>query len=230
MYDQDDLLPISALQHLSFCERQCALIHIEGLWSENMFTAQGREFHERAHEEETVTREGVRIAHGLRLRSLRLGLSGHTDVVEFHPSDEDAASGVPLAGLPGRWQPFPVEYKRGRPKPDICDEVQVCAQAMCLEEMLGASVPEGAIFYGKPRRRMALTCGPELRGQTERLALRLHELIAAGVTPPARYEKKCRGCSMISLCMPETAGAGRSARRYLDEAITQALQDGGEVT
>jgi len=230
MYDEDDLLPISALSHLAYCERRCALIHIERAWSENMFTAQGREFHERAHEEETVTREGVRVSRGLRLRSLRLGLSGQADVVEFHPSDEDAASGVPLAGLPGLWQPFPVEYKRGRPKPDICDEVQVCAQAMCIEEMLDATVPEGAIFYGKPRRRMEVTCGPELRSQTERLTLRLHELIAAGVTPPARYEKKCRGCSMISLCMPETAGAGRSARRYLDDAIAEVTRDEEALT
>lgn len=230
MYNEDDLLPISALSHLAYCERRCALIHIERAWSENVFTAQGREFHEHAHEPDTVTREGVRIAHGLRLRSLRLGLSGQADVVEFHPSDGDAASGVPLAGLPGRWRAYPVEYKRGRPKPDIGDEVQLCAQAICLEEMLGATVPVGAIFYGKPRRRTEVIIGPELRSQTERLALRLHELIATGVTPPARYEKKCRGCSMISLCMPETAGAGRSARRYLDDAIAEAIEDGDDVT
>jgi len=235
MYDEDDLLPISALQHLVFCERQCALIHIEGAWAENMLTAQGRELHERAHEAETVMREGVRTCRGLRLRSLRLGLTGQADVVEFHRcdedsrhSDEDAVSGAPLAGLPGLWRPFPVEYKRGRPKPDICDEVQLCAQALCLEEMLNTSVPAGAIFYGQPRRRMEVTCGPDLRRETERLALRLHEFIAAGITPPAGHERKCRGCSMLSLCLPETAGAGRSALQYLDDAISEALQDGGQ--
>ncbi len=235
MYDEDDLLPISALQHLVFCERQCALIHIEGLWAENMLTAQGREAHDRAHEAETVTRDGVRICRGLRLRSVRLGLSGQADVVEFYrsgederASDEKVAPGVPLEGLPGLWCPFPVEYKRGRPKPDICDEVQLCAQAVCLEEMLGVTVPMGAIFYGQPRRRMEVPCGAELRSQTEALALRLHEFIAAGVTPPAHYEKKCRGCSLVSLCMPETAGAGRSARRYLDDAIAEATQDRGQ--
>jgi len=230
MYDEDDLLPISALSHLAYCERRCALIHLEGAWDENLYTAEGRELHERAHEAETATREGLRVCRGLYLRSLRLGLSGRADVVEFHRCEEEAAPGVPLAGLPGLWRPFPVEYKRGRPKPDLGDEVQLCAQALCLEEMLGASVPAGAIFYGQPRRRLEVTLGPDLRGETERLAGHLHEFIAAGVTPAARYDRKCRGCSMISLCLPESAGAGRSARRYLDEAIRQTLQDGGDVT
>ncbi len=235
MYDEDDLLPISALSHLAYCERRCALIHIEGAWAENLFTAEGRELHERAHEAGTVMREGVRTCRGLRLRSLRLGLTGQADVVEFHRCDEDsrqsdegAVPGVPLAGLPGLWRPFPVEYKRGRPKPDIGDEVQLCAQALCLEEMLNTSVPAGAIFYGQPRRRTDVTFGPELRRQTEALAPHLHEFIAAGVTPPAQYEKKCRGCSMLSLCMPKSAGSGRSARRYLDDAISEALQDGSQ--
>jgi len=225
MYDEDELLPISALQHLVFCPRQCALIHIEGLWAENLLTAQGREIHDRAHEAETTTREGVRICRGLYLRSLRLGLSGKADVVELHRCEEEDASGVPFEGLPGRWRVFPVEYKRGRPKPDICDEVQLCAQAICLEEMLGASVPAGAIFYGQPRRRTEIVFTESLRRDTERLALHLHEFIAAGVTPPARYARKCKGCSMASLCLPETAGSRRSARQYLQDAIAHVAEE-----
>ncbi len=141
IYSEDDLFMISALQHYAFCPRQCALIHIEQAWLENRWTAEGRILHERVHEQEGESRAGVRIERGLPLRSLRLGLVGVADVVEFHP----------LPG--GGWQLFPVEYKRGKPKPDHCDEVQLCAQAMCLEEMMGVEVSQGALFYGKTRHR-----------------------------------------------------------------------------
>jgi len=127
-YAEDDLLPLSGLQHLVFCERQWALIHIEQMWSENRLTAEGRALHDRAHDAGSESRPGLRIARGLRLRSLRLGLSGQADVVEFRA----APSGVSLPAENGLWQPFPVEYKRGRPKPDHCDHVQLCAQALCL--------------------------------------------------------------------------------------------------
>ena len=133
MYSEDDLLPISALQHLAFCERQWALIHLEGVWAENQLTAEGRVMHDRAHEPGTESRGDIRISRGLRLRSLRLGLSGIADVVEFHrcgrPDDVD---GVCLPGVSGSWAPFPVEYKRGRPKSGPFDEIQLCAQALCL--------------------------------------------------------------------------------------------------
>src|SRR5579859_4686917 len=148
MYSEEDLLPISALQHLAFCERQWALIHLEGVWAENQLTAEGRVIHDRAHEPGTESRGDVRVSRGLRLRSLRLGLSGIADVVEFHRCGRRGdtsgkglvASGVALPSVSGSWAPFPVEYKRGRPKSGPFDEIQLCAQALCLEEMLGVPV------------------------------------------------------------------------------------------
>jgi CRISPR-associated exonuclease Cas4 len=215
MFEDDDLLPISALQHLAFCERQWGLMYLEGQWRENRLTVQGRHLHERAHEGGHESRPGRRITRGLRLCSYRLGLTGQADVVEFD----------------GQGQPFPVEYKRGKPKPDDCDLVQLCAQALCLEEMLGAAVPAGAMFYGRPRRRMEVRFDDALRRRTEDLAARLHELTRAGVTPSARYEKKCRNCSLVDLCLPKTAGAGRSARGYLADMLANlggecAMDDG----
>jgi CRISPR-associated exonuclease Cas4 len=216
MYSEDELLPLSALQHLVFCERQWALIHLEQQWAENRLTAEGRQMHERADEGKDEIRDGVRICRGLNLRSLRLGLVGRADVVEFHP---DVKSGKSL--------PFPVEYKRGRPKLDRCDEVQLCAQALCLEEMLEIRVPAGAIFYGQPRRRAEINFDAELRQETENLAARLHVLNAARITPKARYEKKCDHCSLYSICLPKTTGA-LSAQKYLQRSVAAAIAGSGE--
>ncbi len=207
MYSEDELLPLSALQHFVFCQRQCALIHLEGAWDDNRLTVEGRILHERVHDGEDEARGDIRIARGLRLRSLKLGLTGQADVVEFHRQTD------------GSWRPFPVEYKRGRPKPDICDKVQVCAQALCLEEMLGVAIGEGSIFYGQPRRRHDVAFGPELRTQTEDAARRLRELVRSGETPRASYEKKCENCSLLDLCMPEIVGRGKSATGYLNGVI-----------
>ena len=218
MYSEDDLLPLSALQHLLFCERQCMLIHVEQAWSENRLTAEGRLLHERVHEGEDESRRNVRIVRGLRLRSLRLGLTGVADVVEFRHC-ESGESGVELANAPGLWHPFPVEYKRGKPKPDDSDKVQLCAQALCLEEMLSATVPEGAMFYGQPRRRLDVSFDEALRGVTEQTAERLHRLLETGQTPAAVYSKKCANCSLVHLCLPETAGRGKSAVRYLGQMV-----------
>ncbi len=202
IYEEDDLLPLSALQHLLFCERQCALIHLEGVWDDNRLTVEGRIMHERVHEADDENRSDVRIARGVRLRSLRLGLTGQADVVEFR-----------LAG--DRWAPFPVEYKRGRPKPNACDEVQLCAQALCLEEMLKVAIPGGAIFYGQPRRRHPVQFHPALRLQTQAAARRLHELLKTGITPPAVYEKKCENCSLLHICAPKTVGRRKSSAKYI---------------
>jgi CRISPR-associated exonuclease Cas4 len=215
MYSEDDLLPLSGLQHLAFCERQWGLIHIEQAWSENRLTAEGREMHERAHEAGSESRPGVRVAHGLRVRSLRLGVSGEADVVEFRAS----AVGVSLPGEDGLWQPFPVEYKRGRPKPDHCDLVQLCAQALCLEEMFCGDVPAGAVFYGTPRRRLDVEFSPGLRAETEALAARMHELYRVRVTPRAAYGPKCEKCSLLALCMPKNCGGGGRVARYLAGAL-----------
>jgi len=211
MYEEDELLPISALQHLIFCERQWALIHLEQIWAENPLTAEGRILHEQAHEPRPETRVDLRVTRGLRLRSLRLGLTGVADVVEFHRG----SAGISLPGLTGLWRPEPIEYKRGRPKPEPCDEIQLCAQALCLEEMLQAEVSAGAIFYGQPRRRHHVDFDSELRRQTEAAAARLHELTRQAVTPQARYEKKCRSCSLVDQCLPKTTGSRRKVADYL---------------
>ena len=212
VYAEDDLLPLSALQHLLFCERQCALIHIEQIWTENLFTAEGRIMHERVDSGEHLSRNGVRVETALALRSLRLGLSGKADVVEFHRDDQ------------GAWGPYPVEYKRGKPKSANWDQVQLCAQALCLEEMLHCQVPEGALFYGKPRRRQVVCFDEKLRGETEEAAARLHQLVRSGVTPPSHYEKKCDSCSLVQLCLPKIAAKGKSVGRYL----ARMLMEGGD--
>ena len=216
--DEDELLPLSALQHLVFCERQCALIHIEQLWADNRFTVEGEHLHDRVHEAGAESRGNVRIARGLALRSFRLGLSGVTDVVEFHRVIE---GGVSLPDVRGLWRPFPVEYKRGRPKREHCDEVQVCAQAICLEEMLEVHIPCGALFYGATRHRLDVSFEESLRRETEIAAARLHELISRQVTPAAVREPKCDRCSLFELCMPQALARGRSAQQYLQRAIHQ---------
>jgi len=223
MYTEDDLLPISALQHLAFCERQWALIHLEGVWQENLLTAEGRLLHDRSHEPETEVRGDLRIARGLRLRSLRLGLVGMADVVEFHRVST-ADEGVRLEGTAGLWKPFVVEYKRGRPKIGHEDEVQLCAQALCLEEMLSVPIPCGALFYGQPRRRLDVAFDETLRKETESLAARLHALDSAGKTPPPTYTRACESCSLVDICLPKATAGGLSARRYVARAIAN-LED-----
>lgn len=217
MFAEDDLLPISALQHLMFCARQCALIHVEQLWAENRLTAEGGILHERVHAQGHEFREGVRVRFGLPLRSLRLGLVGQADTVEFHPL---SAAGEPAAGaVRVEWQPFPVEYKRGKPRPERADEVQLCAQGMCLEEMIGQPVPGGALFYGRTRRRKAVSFDAELRETTEAAATRLHALVASGRTPEPVYALRCQNCSLLDLCLPRSTGRKRSVVGYLKEVL-----------
>jgi CRISPR-associated exonuclease Cas4 len=216
MFSEDDLLPISGLQHLHFCERQWGLIHIEQQWEENRLTAEGRILHERVHESGTESRPGVVTARGLHLRSLRMGLSGVADVVEFHRED---TGGVQLPGREGSWRPFPVEYKRGRPKGESSYEIQLCAQAMCLEEMFGVTIETGALFFGQARRRSEVWFDSELRRQTEELARRMHELYTARTTPSAVYAKKCESCSLYDRCLPRATSKRTSVERYLASAL-----------
>lgn len=199
----DDLVMLSALQHYIYCPRQCALIHIEQVWSENVFTAEGRIMHDKADSNKYESRGNVRIDYSVPLRSLRLGLIGKADVVEFHRQED------------GTWLPFPVEYKRGKPKLDDCDKVQLCAQAICLEEMLNVEIKEGALFYGQTRRREDIAFDKKLRLETEDIARKVHELIDAGITPKAEYSKKCESCSLLELCMPKTCGKAKSVSKYL---------------
>jgi CRISPR-associated exonuclease Cas4 len=223
VYEEDQLLPLSALQHLLFCERQCALIHVEQIWADNRLTVEGALLHKRVDDKGPAVRPGVRIARALSLHNRRLGLIGRADVVEYHrvPGRAPPTGGVSLPGVGGLWGPFPVEYKRGRPKQDSCDRVQLCAQALCLEEMHGTTVAAGALFYGRTRRRREIDFTAELRAETERAAARLHELVDSGLTPPPKPGPHCARCSLRDHCLPDLA-ARRSARAY----VRQALADG----
>lgn len=209
IFTEDDLIQLSALQHFVFCERQCALIHIEQAWSENLFTAEGRIMHDKADSNKFESRRNVRIDYSVPLRSLRLGLSGKADVVEFHKMKD------------GTWRPFPVEYKRGKPKADDCDRVQLCAQAICLEEMLNVAISEGALFYGQTKRREDVIFDNRLRAETEEIIGKVHGLISSGITPKSKYARKCESCSLLSLCMPKTCGKTKSARKYLLAAMEE---------
>jgi len=207
MYSPEDLIQLSTLQHMAFCERQCALIHIEQTWTESGRTAEGRIMHERVHDERRESRGDVRIDYGVALRSLRLGLVGKADVVEFHRQPSDA------------WLPFPVEYKRGKPKADDCDKVQLCAQAICLEEMLTRAIPAGALFYGQTRHRLDVVFDESLRRVTEETAHRAHALITSGRTPPPVYEQRCESCSLMADCLPKTIQKRRSVKSYLTRIL-----------
>ncbi|MEO0250502.1 MAG: CRISPR-associated protein Cas4 [candidate division WOR-3 bacterium] len=237
-YTEEEFVQLSGLQHLVFCERQCALIQIEQVWSDNPLTLEGSYLHH--HTDEEAPRREVRgdvvICRALPLRSFSLGLSGRADVVEFHrvperragEHPEKAPQGARLQGLPGLWTPFPVEYKRGKPKPELCDEVQLCAQALCLEEMLGVPVRTGALFYGKIQRRHNLEFGDMLRELTRSAAKSLHELLERGITPPARKEPKCRGCSLLEICLPQAQRGSRSAKKYISLAIGRLSREEGD--
>jgi CRISPR-associated exonuclease Cas4 len=211
LFAEDALLPISALQHLLFCERQCALIHLEQLWADNRLTVQGQQLHERADRPGGESRGAVRSVRGLPIRSLRLGLAGRADVVEFHAD--------------GRV--VPVEYKRGRPKADDCDRVQLCAQALCLEEERGGSITDGALYYGTNRRRQVVPFDAQLRAATADAARRLHELLDGTVTPRAVRQPKCDSCSLLELCLPDTMSPSRTASGWLDRALDGSLQATG---
>lgn len=206
-YLDDDLVMISALSHYSYCPRRCALIHIEQVWTENQFTAEGRIMHERVHEAGNESRGTVRIGRGLPLRSSRLGLVGVADVVEFRKVEKCP------------WQPYPVEYKRGKPKPDHSDVVQLCAQALCLEEMLSVTVSDGAMFYGRTKRRLDVVFHEDLRRTTEKTVADTRQLILSGITPPPEYSRKCESCSIKRECMPKTIGKHLSVSTYVRKLI-----------
>ena len=218
MFAPEDCLMISGLQHFRFCCRQWALIHLEQQWAENLRTVEGEFLHERAHNEQLRERRGdLLTVRGLRVQSLTLGLSGVCDVVEFRQD----ARGVPLSGKEGQWLPYPVEYKRGVPKQDGCDELQLCAQAMCLEEMLCCEIPEGALYYGEPRRRLRVSLTKELREEVRSDAAQMHALYRRGHTPRVRRTKSCNACSLKELCLPGLQKSG-SVRDYLRRHMEDA--------
>jgi CRISPR-associated exonuclease Cas4 len=200
---EEELVPLSALQHLLYCERQCALIHVDGVWTENRYTAEGRIVHERAHQSGGQSRGEVRTETGVYVRSSRLGLVGQADVVEFHREQR------------GIWRPYPVEYKRGRAKPEDWDRVQLCAQAVCLEEMLELEVPRGAIYYDQPRRRERVEFDNELRSRVEEAVSRAREILDSGILPVAEQGARCRRCSLADICLPGTRK--RSVQSYMSD-------------
>jgi len=228
MFEESDLLPISALQHLEYCERQCALIHIERLWDDNRFTAEGTILHERADSEERENRKNVRIARGLRIRSMRLGIWGQADVVEFHRTT-DTENTINLSDVQGKWKPYPIEYKRGKPKTNKCDEIQLCAQALSIEEMLGVAIHEGALYYCTPKRRTIIEFDTNLRTETEMTISRLHELIQSRQTPKAIYGDKCKLCSLKDICLPQISNYG-TVKDYIEQELGTSEEYSDETT
>ena len=199
-FKEEDYLQLSGLQHFAFCRRQWALIHIENQWAENFRTTDGNILHEHVHDQESRESRGdLLIIRGLAVRSSQLGVSGQCDVVEFR-RDPD---GVSLRGREGLWLPYPVEYKRGKPKDNCADELQLCAQAMCLEEMLCCAVPKGALYYGEPHRRTIVSFTPELRGQVQAYLMEMHEMYSRHYTPKVKPSKACNACSLNDLCLPK---------------------------
>ncbi|QGJ68604.1 CRISPR-associated exonuclease Cas4 [Planctomycetales bacterium 10988] len=233
MFVEEDLLPISALQHLIFCPRQCALIHLERLWSENVLTVTGQHLHQRAHSFQSGWKENVYTARSLKVRSLRYGLFGQTDVVDFvAPSEKTRMTFQSLISSErslSDWEIVPCEYKRGRPKKDASDRVQLCAQAICLEEMLAVEIPVGFLFYGKRRRKTKVLFDRTLRNETVTTIDQLHALIRSRETPPAVYEPKCDACSLFNLCLPKLTRP-QSASVYLDQSLSQHLKATGPTT
>ncbi len=214
-YKEEDYLQLSGLQHFIFCRRQWALIHIEGQWVENFLTVDGELLHEKAHDAGLRESRGDRIIiRGMPIRSARLGVSGQCDVVELHRS----SNGVQLPNLQGSWQPYPVEYKRGKPKEDSADILQLCGQALCLEEMLCCTVPEGALYYGETRHRTSVPFTSELRSQVEDALAEMHQLYQRGYTPKVKPRKGCSSCSLKNICLPKMLRT-KSVSAYLAERM-----------
>lgn len=212
---EDDLHPISALQHMAFCPRQAGLIHLEQVWAENKRTAEGKTLHERVDEGYREFRKGLRQISGLRVQSLALGIQGRLDVLELE-KDDVSTSGISFLGLEGGWKLHPVEFKRGEPKEEDWDEVQLCAQALCLEEMAGVQIPEGAIFYGEIRRRVQIRIDDSLRKRTCELIHDFDAMMSSRIIPHPRWTKSCRACSLLEICQPN-AGSKGIAERYRKE-------------
>ncbi|WP_324683712.1 CRISPR-associated protein Cas4 [Bibersteinia trehalosi] len=195
--DDKRSISLSALQHYAFCPRQCALIHNEQVWAENYLTAQGQALHERVDSGEPETRKGIRFERTVHVAAEKLGISGILDLVE-----RDLKTG----------ELKPVEYKRGKPKPDSMDEIQLCAQALCLEEMTGQTIEEGELWYMQTRHRVPVIFSDGLRQQTLDTIAQVRELLKSGKTPPPEYGKHCKACSLVEICQPKLLERDRSVR------------------
>lgn len=216
-YPQEEYLQLSGIQHFAFCPRQWALIHLEGLWAENELTVSGEHLHENVHDASLdQIRGGVLSVRAMPVHSPSLGVGGACDLVEFHPDE----GGIPLRGRRGLWRPLPVEYKRGSAKENDCDRLQLCAQAMCLEEMLAFPIGEGALFYGETRRRERVLLEEGLRRQVREMLEEMHRLLRRGHTPRPKRGKRCQSCSLKDQCLPRLERAPTVAeylRRRLKE-------------
>lgn len=218
-YTPDELLPLSGIQHFVFCRRQWALIHVEQQWKENVLTVEGKLSHKRVDNPFfTETRKGVITARAVPVASYRLGLSGVCDVVEF----TESAGGVQLLGREGLYQPAPVEYKRGKEKRDECDEAQLCAQAMCLEEMLSIAIPGGSLYYGEIRHRIEVPLTGELRTLVQKMSDEMHAYFQRGYTPRVKTSKACRSCSLADVCLPDLQEKVVPASRYIQQQLESA--------
>ncbi len=217
MYTEDEYLMLSGLQHFAYCRRQWALIHIEQQWAENVRTIDGQLFHKNAHNGETTEKRGsLIITRGLHIKSHQLGLSGICDVVEFHKSKR----GIKLFAYEDLWQPYPVEYKKGEPKENNADEVQLCAQAMCLEEMLLCDILRGSLFYGENRRRTEIEFTESLRKQVRDMTKEMHDLWKKGYTPKVKAKKGCNACSLKEICVPKL-GRAESVNKYIAKCLRE---------
>ena len=216
-YNEEDYLQLSGIQHFAFCPRQWALIYIEQQWKENIYTYMGQELHEKAHAAGAEKRGDVIVNRAVPLASKTLGLYGVADVVEFHRTD---GPGVKLDRRAGRWLPLPVEYKLGSPKPTNCDKLQLCAQAICLEEQFNVTINIGYIYYGRPRRRLEVELDRSLRNETYAVAEAMHAAFAVGKTPKAEVTKSCAKCSLVDVCVPHLFER-RPVQRYLRSALTK---------
>ncbi len=208
-YTSDELLPLSALNDLLFCERRAALHLLERIWENNQYTVEGHFAHRRVDQTTASSSGEYRRVTGMMLSSYRLGLVGRADLVEFRGDYGSSTESVP----------YPVDFKRGRKRRWDNDEVQLCAQALCLEEMLGVAVPKGAIFHIRSQRRREVEFDRALRQKTEEAAARLQEIALAGRTPAAHWKPRCRGCSLLDLCLPRVWRSANEASSYLDELI-----------
>lgn len=217
MYDEEEFLMISGLQHFSFCRRQWALIHIECLWQENLRTVEGEIVHEKCHDDTfTEKRKDLLISRGMRIFSSSLGVTGQCDVVEFSLSEQ----GISLFGRDGSWQVTPIEYKRGKPKEAEADLLQLCCQAMCLEEMLCCSIETGYLFYDEIHRRMEVLFSDELRQTVRNMLVEMHAYYKRGYTPKVKPTKQCQSCSLKSLCLPKlckNVSVAAYYRKFLEE-------------
>jgi len=226
-YNEDDFLLLSGIQHMAFCERQWALIHIEQIWEENIRTIEGKHLHERADNPfENESRGNRRIVRSMPIVSQQLGLRGVADVVEFQRSEvQIEGETCQLEGRSGWWRPVPIEYKRGRPKPDDRDAVQLCAQAMAVEEMLQVHIPRGYLFYGQTKRREEIILSEVLRKRTIELSDRMHELVYEGKTPRAQKGKRCSQCSLVEQCQPYWMLKHRSVADYLTRMCQPEVEE-----